>query len=155
MKAKIKGLWALLLTQVLSLLGFNSCIFIPSAEYGCPHSDYTIKGTVTDEAGKPLQGIRVAIHRRLEPTVGVTYDDTVFAKDTLYTDKNGIVGYTVSDMTTGVADVWLDDVDGEANGGEFESMKISGIKAKQVKNGDGNWYNGAYAATFEARMKKK
>ena len=28
-------------------------------EYGCPYADYVVKGSVTDDAGNPIQGIKI------------------------------------------------------------------------------------------------
>lgn len=153
---KIKSWWALLAGQILSLLGFQSCdILVPKCMYGCPNVDYTIKGTVTDESGKPIEGIRVAIHRSPPPREGVIYDEPVFAKDTLFTDKEGKVGYSRNDFEAGIATVYLEDIDGPENGGEFSPLTVKDIKANQVKKGDGDWYNGAFEAEFSAKMKKK
>ena len=154
MKAKVKGLWFLLLTQVLTLLGFQACDILGGrVEYGCPNVDYTIKGTVCDESGRPVEGIRVVVHRAFPPKDGVILDNMIFAKDTLYTDSEGKAGYSRNDFSSGIATVYLDDVDGEKNG-EFESMTISDINAKQTKKGSG-WYDGAYEASFDATLKAK
>ena len=39
------------------------------------------------------------------------------------------------------------DVDGEYNGGEFESLELNiADKVKQTQKGDGDWYQGSYKA---------
>jgi hypothetical protein len=39
------------------------------------------------------------------------------------------------------------DVDGEYNGGEFESLELDiSDKVKQTKKGSGDWYQGTYKA---------
>ena len=50
--------------------------------------------------------------------------------------------------------VTLIDVDGEANGGEFEEQVINNLQAEQVKDSDG-WYTGGYETEFKATLKKK
>jgi len=161
MKAKVKGLWFLLLTQVLSLLGFQSCRDIDRGEdiiceYGVPHADYTVKVTVSDETEKPIEGIRVVIERSSTPTTSISYPNSVFSKDTLYTDDKGAAGFSIkgqSYYTGGYTTVYLDDVDGEENG-EFESMTVKDVKAEQTVERD-RWYEGAYEARIVVRMKSK
>ena len=52
--------------------------------------------------------------------------------------------------------VVFDDVDGEANGGEFSSidMSIKDLDSKRIKKGDG-WYDGEYELSTKVQMKKK
>ena len=52
--------------------------------------------------------------------------------------------------------VVFDDVDGEANGGEFRSvdMSIKDLDSKQIKKG-GDWYEGEYELSTKVQMKKK
>ena len=38
----------------------------------------------------------------------------------------------------------FEDVDGEANGGEFETQIIDVVGANQTEEGSGSWYGGAY-----------
>ena len=50
------------------------------------------------------------------------------------------------------------DVDGEANGGEFETLTVKIENLTQTEEGDGNWYNGAYTAdmgTVTMKLKEK
>ena len=157
---KFSKLAKLFIAPILSLLGFQSCNIIDidtildkeqALEYGCPHVEYTIKGTVTDEQGNPVEGIRVAIHRNYDPSALASYNNPVFAKDTVYTDKNGQAGYTRDGMVAGIATVYLEDV----KDGLFGSEVIRDIKAEQTRSGDGKWDKGAYEATFSATLKKK
>ena len=52
-----------LLSGALALLGFTGCSDINDAPdlYGTPSVDYRVLGTVTDEEGKPLEGIQVVM----------------------------------------------------------------------------------------------
>ena len=44
-------------------------------------------------------------------------------------------------------DVVFYDNDGALNGGEFETLELNiRDKVEQIKDGDGNWYNGSYRA---------
>lgn len=68
-----------ILIFLLGLTGFGACgeKEIPVA-YGVPTARFTIKGTVTDPAGNPLEGIRITPveypsgpHRTVHPRRGV------------------------------------------------------------------------------------
>lgn len=58
-----------LLWMLFSLLGFASACSDDDEQeqngnlcmYGCPSVTFSVKGTVTDEAGRPIPGIRVGI----------------------------------------------------------------------------------------------
>ena len=64
MKIKYLKLKNWLLVALGGLLGVNlvGCDkgLIPAAEYGCPMSNYRVKGVVTDQNGNPIEGILVA-----------------------------------------------------------------------------------------------
>ena len=103
-------------------------------EYGCPTMTFSLKARVIDEAGKPIEGIEVQTRN------GDFYMDN-------FSDAEGNI-----DLTTGMwpntnIDVIFTDVDGEENGGEFETLELNiSDKVEKVKEGDGRWYNGEYAA---------
>ena len=48
----------------------------------------------------------------------------------------------------------FEDVDGQENGGEYQKVSIE-VPVFKVKEGDGNWYNGAYEAGANVTMLKK
>ena len=92
----IKGTnWAL--AGLLTTIGFSSCEKTKDmpAEYGTPHASYTVKGKVTDEAGKGLDSIRVTIPSMelVTNTTSTFIPDHPYAKvpvnDTLYTQNDG------------------------------------------------------------------
>ncbi len=47
-----------------------------------------------------------------------------------------------------------EDVDGQENGGEFHKVAVE-VPVFKVKEGDGNWYDGAYEAGANVTMHKK
>ena len=103
-------------------------------EYGCPRMTFSLKARVIDEEGNPIAGIEVQ-------TKGHVYYSANFS------DAEGNI-----DLTTGMwpninIDVIFTDVDGEENGGEFETLELNiSDKVVKVKEGDGRWDNGEYAA---------
>ena len=152
-----------LLSGVVTLLGFSSCgenIFYGGGvicEYGMPTVDYRVIGEVTDEAGKPLSGIRVIVKDKyLHHKDGDKYTYN-HEGDTVYTDAKGAF-QSAKIQSGGIYEqrVVFDDMDGEANGGEFSSidMSIKDLDSKRIKKGDG-WYEGEYELSTKVQMKKK
>ena len=160
MKSGIKSIWRHLAAAVLGLLGFASCDIIGFglAMYGEPHADFKALGTVSDETGKPVEGIRVAIrqHRHYENTSDVIYDQNDwYENDTLYTDSNGAyeLSKTIFDKPKDVRIVF-EDIDGAENGGEFEPAEAT-PEIKRTKKGDKSWYGGAFEVKADVTLKKK
>ena len=125
---------------LLSLLGFGTiaCDNVSMkdvvAEYGCPHINFSLKARVVDEAGKPIEGIEVQ-----------TKDNAFYADN--YSDAEGNIDLNVSMWPDTNIDLVFTDVDGEENGGEFETLELNiSDKVVKVKEGDGRWYQGEYAA---------
>ena len=149
MKIRLKNIWKHLAAVVLGLLGFASCgeEIEPLAMYGSPHADFKALGTVEDEAGKPIEGIRVAIRR--------DFGKDYYENDTIYTDKKG--DYLLTKYNTlrpsGLLIVF-EDVDGAGNGGEFKSAEAR-PEIKQTGEGDKAWYQGLYEAKADVVLKKK
>lgn len=135
---------------VLPLLGitmFDSC----RVEYGCPHSDFEAKGTVTDEEGKGIQGIRVVISAE-HPNTNYTGKPLT---DTLWTNHDGEYATHHEQFAyNNSIQIECEDVDGLENGGEYQKVVVE-VPVFQVKEGDGNWYHGAYEAGADVTMMKK
>lgn len=148
-----------LLSGALVALGFTACDDENNGdypddyplEYGSPSVEYRVKGTVTDEAGNPIENIRVIIRNAWDNTPNPYMDDTV------YTDKQGAFA---NEMNTtggiGKQKVYFDDIDGEANGGLFQpdSTNIADMEATLVEEGHGSWNQGQYEFTVEKKLKK-
>lgn len=149
-----------LLSGVLAILGFAGCekAWNGECEYGSPSVDYRVIGEVTDEAGKPLSGIRVIVQDKYLYSKDGDYEHTYNHEgDTVYTDAKG--AFQSAKIHAGgiyKQRVVFDDVDGEANGGEFRSvdMSIKDLDSKQIKKG-GDWYEGEYELSTKVQMKKK
>lgn len=145
-----------LLGGLLALLGFQSCNILNfgMCMYGQPHADFTVKGTVSDEDGKPVEGIKTVVDA-YRNSGGKSYLEFT---DTLYTDKSGKIESKTTTLFSGNdmnVYVTLTDVDGELNGGDFAENVIEKVPVVQVKEGDNSWYNGGFESEFEAVMKKK
>lgn len=133
---------------LLGLLGFTSCEnFV--AEYGCPNVSFSLKARVVDEAGAPIQGIEV----RTED------NGRYFEYKTGFSDYQGYIDARGSFWPgTQHGKVQFIDIDGEANGGEFETLTVDIENVTQTEEGSGHWYEGAYAAdlgTVTMKLKEK
>ena len=138
-----------LLYMLLGLLGLTSCEhFFGAAEYGCPNVSFSLKARVVDEAGVPIQGIEV----RAE-------DGDRFEYNTGFSDYQGYIDARGSFWPgTQHGKVQFIDIDGEANGGEFETLTLQIENVTQTEDGSGNWYDGAYTAdmgTVTMKLKEK
>ena len=158
-----------LLSGALALLGFTGCSDINDAPdlYGTPSVDYRVLGTVTDEEGKPLEGIQVVMDnpwivsyldeggKEILPKVDTT--NMKILPDTVYTDKKGqFSGLKTMAGSLNKLTVEFRDIDGEANGGEFKSERFTKDKfdKKQLKKGDG-FYEGEYEYSKTVKMERK
>ena len=120
----------LLKKTLLSILGINvlsSC----GALYASPHADFEVKGRVSDKDGNPIQGIKVDLceYNRQEDEYYTLLSDTVL------TDKDGV--FHIRETLINVGDkaiLGFNDIDGEDNGGVFES-KYMQVPVVQVGRG--------------------
>jgi putative lipoprotein (rSAM/lipoprotein system) len=120
MKKQIIKFWDKIIVVLLGILGvlYNSCLKM----YGmpeAPHTAYNIRGVITDkETSNPIQNIQII--RQINSIYG----------DTLYTDIDGKYAfYNISPEFH----LKIEDIDGEENGGYFESKEID------VKFADGEF----------------
>lgn len=155
MKVRFNRWYNAVLTVLLGLLGLESCDSEGGGmveEYGCPSSDYIIKGTVTDEAGTPVQGIKTSL-KQIYKTETETYIGGI---DSVQTGVSGDFLLKYNGMQQKNIKLIVEDIDGEANGGEFlsDTLDINYDKAVQTKKGEG-WYSGTYEIAQDVKLKKK
>ena len=119
------------------MLGFASCDHFGMVEYGCPTVSFSLKARVVDEAGNPIQGIEVR-----------TEEGARFEYNTGFSDYEGNIDAYGGYFWPGAQNQKMQfiDIDGEANGGEFETLTVKIDNLIQTEEGDGNWYDGAYTA---------
>lgn len=128
-----------LIWMLLSLLGFASACSDKEEDqngnlsmYGCPSVTFSAKGTVTNEAGQPIPGIRVGI-KNIYPTV--------------LTDEKGGFAFT---KATAVfipepAVMQFTDVDGAENG-LYAPKEIEVSFTRNPDVAAGEWYEGDFTA---------
>ena len=119
MKNLINRLIRLLCVSVIGVLGFSSCEE-HSDEYGTPITYFRYWGTVTDEVGNPIEGINVIMSGNIlgMPNVQLkteSYDG----------EKSNFSTGIFSTADTHIATIDFVDVDGEENGGDFQSVTIT------------------------------
>ena len=156
------------LSALMGVLGFGTLSMMNGCmEYGCPTRDFSYSGRVLTETGEPIEGIRVVLAHKAQREVAVN-DTTVvnrgkeiywWGEDSLRTDDDGRFRSEVYKDVAVFPEsaILLDDVDGEANGGEFvsDTVRWSDMEEVKVKGGDGRWYEGEYEYTFEKRLREK
>ena len=151
MKTKVFRLYSAVLSVLLSVLGFSSCSKEEPCEYGSPSAHYQFTGQVTDEDGNPLTGILVSAE-----DISENYCRNFASKKT---DGNG--GYDLTVLYHSPYDPYtkivVQDIDGEANGGEFanDTIDVDYKLAKQIAEGKGNWFEGTFTITQNIQLKKK
>lgn len=162
MIARIRHIYELIVGAILTFLGFGGCsevskIIEPRAEYGMPHANYKIIGEVTTEEGNPIPGIKVK-YSRLEYTDDNGVKQYYQTEDNEFlTDKDGKVNARANDWSTEPREITitLEDIDGEANGGEFQAVVLSeeDLSIDFEKDKNGSWHQGDYTISFAAKLK--
>ena len=161
MKVRFNRWYNTVLTALLSIIGYG-CSSSDDPEYICmygtPHADYQFMGTVTDESGSAVMGIKVSaknVYRRYDSTLIETY-----GVDSTLTDSKG--KYAVEGeafLGEHILKLIVEDLDGEANGGNFmnDTIDIDFDNAKKVKEPDKDdyWSDGTFAITQDIKLKKK
>ena len=159
MKVRFNRWYNTVLTALLSMLGFGCSTDEPEeygtilTEYGTPYADYIIKGSVTNEAGEPVRGIKTS----LKSVFDNENEHYVLGLDSVQTDEAGSYQLKYVGMKDRSLKVIVEDIDGEANGGEFlsDTLDIDYNKAIQTKKGDDHWYTGVYEISQDIKLKKK
>jgi putative lipoprotein (rSAM/lipoprotein system) len=121
MKNLINKLIRLLCIWVIGVLGFSSCEE-HSDEYGTPITTFRYWGTVTDEAGNPIEGINVIMSGRIlgMPNVKLKTESYMYGED-----MSVFLTGRFSTANTQITTIDFVDVDGEENGGDFQSVTIT------------------------------
>ena len=145
----MKDIFIKLFRCLLPILGFALVESCAKDMYGCPYSDFQLKGTVTDTEGEPIEGIKVNLSGVKGGQVDGYRQDEV-----CYTDSEGIYIVTNQDFSTfDNLHLKFEDIDGIANDGEFETYELD-VAVEQTKKADG-WFKGAFRAGADVELKRK
>ncbi len=127
---------SILISFILGIFS-NSCNkYGTETEYGMPHADFKINGTVkSDQSDTPIRGISMSLR---------STSDNVIVTDSTLTDSLG--RYSI-EFTDGVSknNTWIlraNDVDGNENGVFSQKDSIVSIPENELSGGNGNWYMG-------------
>jgi len=159
MKVRFNRWYNAVLTALLSILGFGCSseepmdMYGPPVEYGTPQADFILKGTVTDEIGTPVQGLKTSLKE-------VYGHKTGYCVDSIQTNESGNYQLKLgkeSNFFKENVKLIVEDIDGEANGGEFlsDTLDIDYSKAVKVGEGDQRWYEGTFEVVTDIKLKKK
>ena len=151
----------LALAGILSLLGFVGCVKHEPIEYGSPHADYTVKGTVVNKAtGKPIEGIRGTYNTKTFGTMYGVIPTPYTPKSYVFTNPNGefkltdrfVAGeYIIVDGNVNIM-VYLEDVDGEENGLFLSVNQLVDFSKAEQSGKPKNWYEGEYTLNVNFEM---
>ena len=153
MKVRFNRWYNTILTALLTMLGYGCSSEDPMdmygtpVEYGAPHADYIVKGQVTDETGSPIKDIKITA------PYGFLTDSQ--HNQIVQTDAAG--NFTLNEFSsTRGSEIFFEDVDGEANGGDFQSetIYVETLPKTQTEKGKG-WYEGKYDVKAVIKLKKK
>lgn len=152
MKVRFNRWYNAVLTALMSLIGYGCSSSDDPwggglCMYGTPYAHYVLKGSVTDEAGNPIQGINVKAPygSDLDSQFGQIVETDAAGKFALK-EFSSLRGH----------EIIFEDVDGEANGGLFQSdtIRVETLPKTQTEKGNG-WYNGKYEVQADIKLKKK
>lgn len=148
MNAKLTHLMQLILSAIISLLGFSSCELFQEQRdmYGTPIAEYQVKGCVTDADDNPIAGLRVVI---TETGFGEEND-----MQTLTTNKNGEYISEKKERKYRTNTLTITDIDGDENGGSFKekTFNLNEIKPVLDKSKAEGWYEGVYVYTINTSL---
>ena len=135
------------LGMVIGALGLTGCVAVKYgvpeavAMYGCPVASFAAEGTVTNEQGEPIKGVKVTAGERLymsEESMGKAL-----------TDEQGQYHITIDRMFPADS-IWLyaDDSTG------VYASDSTKVKVEYEGNGDGMWDMGNGRAEADFRLIK-
>lgn len=145
------------LSALLTMLGFGACTNDGEdapVEYGAPYSDYIVKGSVTDEAGNPLTGIKASI-KAIEEYPG--FAPYAYGLDSTVTDEQGkFLMKARAFIDRPNIKLIMEDTDGSAGGGEFlsDTLALEDLPKQQKEPGQ-HWSSGTFELNANVKMKKK
>jgi putative lipoprotein (rSAM/lipoprotein system) len=151
MKNKAVTFFDKIVMALLGLFPFLTACDDPRTLYGTPSATYVVKGRVTDETTHaPLQNIRVMLHENDE------YPE--YRLDTVQTDELGAYSMTFTGYAQNNLFIYLkaEDVDGEANGGLYQSaMDTAQVTDSNWDKSDaGDWNMGTATVVKDIKLKK-
>ena len=159
MKVRFTRWYNATLTTLLSMLGLGCSSdepvmygpYVPM--YGVPATEFLYNGLVTDEAGTPVQGIKTSVKIVIPLSDG---KKEVYGQDSVLTDASGHYQMRIMGAQNNETKLLVEDIDGEANGGEFQSDTLDiDFEKMKIKEGEGQWNRDSYEISQDIKLKKK
>ena len=148
----IKMNW--ILAGILGMLGFAGCTRYGPYEYGSPHADFTVKGSVVNKAtGKPIEGIQVG-YQDIHLMYGIP-STSYMPKAAVSTNAKG--EFKLTDRFDAINNdktlpVYVKDIDGESNGlFQPETLQVDFSNAEHSGKSK-NWYYGEYTVNINVEL---
>ncbi len=135
---------------LLVMLGFSGCDNIGADMYGTPYADFSIKGTVADEDGKPIPSATVIIRDLGYKGGNLDYPDLYIDENynnVLTTDSEGQYGVT----RQGFASETLFRIVAKDASHESDSLEVT----LAPPGSNDTWYEGEAKETVNITLKKK
>jgi putative lipoprotein (rSAM/lipoprotein system) len=133
--------WCAMISALLGMLGYSACGSKDDEDglgpclYGQPHAYFKVEGSVLNEEGKAVEGVKVYVQRH--------YGDTAT------TDQNGKYVFNAKSMGS-YRLLW---VMAEDPSGVYAADSVG--LSPQYEGGDGDWYAGSCSTTHDFTLKKK
>lgn len=141
-----------IISSILIALGFSACDTFGTAEYGCPHADFIVKGKVTaEQTGEPIKDIRVTMIDTLyaHHSNGINLPSARTDTQGSYWVKSEEFPKTITFLLT------FSDTDSTLNGAFASLDTIIIFKNPQFTGGDGHWYSGTTSKEINIKLKQK
>ena len=145
------------LAGIIGMLGFAGCEKIGTEEYGTPHADYTVKGTVVNQATKkPIEGIRVGYYSYISAAMYGTIPTPYKPKAHVLTNAKGEFKLTdgfhagefqmIDNKPT--LPVFVEDKNGLF---QSEQIQVDFRNAERTKEPK-SWYDGEFTVTVNVEL---
>jgi putative lipoprotein (rSAM/lipoprotein system) len=114
----------------------------PSGAYGCPEAAYHVVGTVVNEEGEPIEGIRVGRYYRLPRY----YNDT--------TGPDGRYDVCILGRPGGESSLEFDDIDDYQHGRYRDTIVRVSAPRDAFHGADGAWFEGTADVELDITLQR-
>lgn len=158
--AKIKGFYKLILSFLMTILGFSSCSKHDSQilyEYGTPYEKFKLSGTILDKNDNPVSNVRIKIKQRVYLTDTDAPEYSPFPVSKPISDKNGKIYSEISLTPDSKSETVLVVFNSEGNTEEAQMYKDDSLEVKKivVNNKKSGWQVSEAEGSFTLKLKDK
>ena len=133
--------WCAMISALLGMLGYAACGSKDDEDglgpclYGQPHAYFKVEGSVLNEEGKTVEGVKVYVRDEYGDTTKTNQDGKYVFEDAYLFPTNTV--WMIAEDPSGIY--------------ERDSVEIT----PRYEGGDGDWYSGSYSTTLDFTLKKK